>query len=85
MIWSRKVDSGGSIMLLKIRSVLNWHHLAFSLRVFGYPVFAFSFGRFVSWFRIFNHGLSVTTKPRFSVRNGYKKTMKIGKVYFELL
>lgn len=31
-----------------------------------------------SWFRIFGKGLSITDKPLFSIRNGYKKTLKIG-------
>jgi hypothetical protein len=35
------------------------------------------------WFVRFNSGvgINVTTKPLFSVRNGYKKSVKLGKYY----
>jgi hypothetical protein len=65
--------------------MFNRHHWAFSLRLWGKPIFSFSFGMIVSWIRFGSHGLSVTTKPRFSVREGYRKALKVGKFYFELL
>jgi hypothetical protein len=65
--------------------MFNRHHWAFSLRIWEKPVFSFSFGTLVSWVRIGKHGLLVTTKPRFSVREGYRKALKVGKFYFELL
>jgi len=35
------------------------------------------------WYVRFNNGfgINVTTKPLFSVRNGYKKSVKLGKYY----
>ena len=37
----------------------------------------------VGWFIRFNNGfgINVTTKPLFSVRNGIKKSIKLGKYY----
>lgn len=36
------------------------------------------------WFKLFGRGLSMTDQPLFSIRNGYRKTLKIGKyhIYF---
>lgn len=36
------------------------------------------------WFKLFGKGLSMTDQPLFSIRNGYRKTLKIGKyhIYF---
>ena len=33
------------------------------------------------WFKLFGKGLSMTDKPLFSIRNGYRKTLKIGKYH----
>lgn len=33
------------------------------------------------WFKLFGKGLSMTDQPLFSIRNGYKRHIKIGKYY----
>mgnify|MGYP003334916375 FL=1 len=33
------------------------------------------------WFRLFGKGLSITDQPLFSLRNGYRKHIKLGKYY----
>ena len=53
-----------------------------SLKIFNYPIL-FSVSP-SGWSIIFGNpgfGLNVTTKPLFSVRNGYKKSIKLGKYY----
>ena len=81
----KKVSSVHNTMCVSLRSMFNRHHWAFSLRIWENSIFSFSFGVLASWVRIGKHGLFVTTKPRFSVREGYKKALKVGKFYFELL
>jgi hypothetical protein len=51
------------------------------IRVFNYSIL-FSTSP-SGWFIRFNDGfgVNVTTKPLFSVRNGYKKSIKINKYY----
>ena len=52
-----------------------------SIKIFNYPIL---FSKSPSgWYIRFNNGvgLNVTTKPLFSVRNGYKKSIKLGKYY----
>jgi hypothetical protein len=51
------------------------------IRIFNYPIL-FSTSP-VGWSIRFNNGfgINVTTKPLFSVRNGYKKSIKLGKYY----
>jgi hypothetical protein len=72
-------------MFVSQASIFNKHHWAFSFRVFKLPVFAFYLSKESFWFRIFGYGLSATSKPLFSVRNGYKKSLKLGKFYFVFL
>jgi hypothetical protein len=33
------------------------------------------------WFKLFGEGLSITDQPLFSIRNGHRKSIKIGKYY----
>ena len=51
------------------------------IRIFNYPIL-FSTSP-SGWSIRFNDGfgINVTTKPLFSVRNGYKKSIKINKYY----
>ena len=51
------------------------------IKIFKYSIL-FSISP-VGWSIRFNggFGINVTTKPLFSVRNGYKKSIKIGKYY----
>ena len=51
------------------------------IRVFDYSIL-FSTSP-SGWSIIFNNGfgINVTTKPLFSVRNGHKKSLKLGKYY----
>lgn len=85
MIWLKKVRWERSIMFVRIHRVMNRSHLAVSIRIFRLPIFAFSISKGTTWLRFFGRGVSVTTQPLFSVRNGYKKALKFGKFYFELL
>jgi hypothetical protein len=52
------------------------------IKIFDYPILygISSYGR---WFRFgyWGFGVNVTTKPLFSVRSGYKKSIKLGKYY----
>lgn len=52
------------------------------VRIFNYP-FLFNTSPYGWSFRIGSPGIgiNVTTNPLFSVRNGYKKSIKIGKYY----
>ena len=52
-----------------------------SIKIFNYPIL---FSKSPSgWYIRFNYvvGINVTTKPLFSVRNGHKKSIKLGKYY----
>jgi hypothetical protein len=51
------------------------------IKIFNYSVL-FSYSPF-GWFIRFNNGfgISVSTRPLFSIRNGYKKSIKLGKYY----
>ena len=33
------------------------------------------------WFKLFGKGLSTTDQPLFSIRNGHRKSLKVGKYY----
>jgi hypothetical protein len=33
------------------------------------------------WFKLLGKGLSITDQPLFSIRNGYRQSIKIGKYY----
>ena len=69
-------------MLSKIKNeYVNTLH--FSLK--GVSIFSYAFYNNGGWFRIFNKGLSWTNRPGFSVRYGYKKSIKIGKLYFVII
>jgi hypothetical protein len=72
-------------MFVSQASIFNKHHWAFSFRMFRFPIFAFYLSKDSVWLRIFGRGVSATLKPKFSIRNGYKKSLKIGKFYFELI
>ena len=37
------------------------------------------------WFKLFGKGLSMTDIPLFSIRNGYRKTLKIGKYHIYVI
>jgi hypothetical protein len=52
------------------------------IKVFGYPIVV-SLGDYDIWFRFGKNekGFSITSKPGFSLRNGRKKSLKIGKYY----
>jgi hypothetical protein len=50
--------------------------------VFGYPIVV-SIGDYDFWVRFGKNekGFTITSKPRFSLRNRRKKSLKIGKYY----
>jgi hypothetical protein len=52
------------------------------IKIFNQSVL-FSYSPF-GWFIRFNNGfgINVSTRPLFSVRNGHKKSVKLGKYYF---
>ena len=39
----------------------------------------------VYWFRLFGKGLSMTDQPLFSIRNGYRKSLKIRKYHIYII
>lgn len=52
------------------------------IKVFGYPILV-SVGDYDFWVRFGKNekGFGLTSKPGFSLRNRYKKSLKIGKYY----
>lgn len=43
-------------------------------------------GHFGFWFRVFGYGLCISTmEPNFSERNGYTKTLRIGRIKIKAL
>jgi len=52
------------------------------IKVFGYPI-VISVGDYDFWVRFGKNekGFGITSKPSFSLRNDYKKSLKIGKYY----
>lgn len=54
------------------------------IKVFGYPIVV-SLGDYEFWARFGKNekGFSITSKPKFSLRNGYRKSLKIGKYYID--
>lgn len=57
--------------------------LHFSLN--GVSIFAYAFYQSGGWLRIFGRGVSWTNRPGFSIRYGYKKSLKISKFYFVII
>jgi hypothetical protein len=37
------------------------------------------------WFKLFGKGLSMTDQPLFSIRNGYRKTLKFGRYHLYVI
>jgi hypothetical protein len=61
---------------------LGTNHNQTIIRVFNYPILYHKSSD--GWSIRFGHpgfGVNVTTNPLFSVRNGYKKSIKLGKYY----
>lgn len=74
-----------NIMFLKInkRKDLGFTQMAICLG--KWPIFVCSNGFYGWWFRLFGKGLSVTTKPLFSIREKKRKSLKIGKYYIHTI
>ena len=73
------------IMWLKIYRIDNDYIKSFSIRLFKSYVLSVQYDKDGGWFRIFNFGIGWTKKPLFSIRNGYKKSLKIKETYYTFL
>ena len=78
-----KVKSQTVIMGLKThkRTFLNLRTIQHVLSIGRTEVFMCGKSGSTRWFKLFGKGLSITDQPLFSIRNGYKQSIKIGKYY----
>ncbi len=72
-------------MWLKVYKIDNNFVKETSIKVFNILLFTIQRHEDGGWFRIFNFGISWTTKPLFSVRNGFKKSLKIKNTYYRFI
>ena len=68
-------------MLLKTFKLKNEFINQYSISIGKQVLFARSSHEDGSWFRIFGKGISWSKRPRFSSKNGYKKSLKIKGYY----
>lgn len=73
------------IMWLKTYKIKNEYIRAYSIKLFKTYLLSLQTHRDGGWFRLFGYGVGWTKIPLFSVRNGYKKSLKIRNLYFTLL
>ncbi len=73
------------IMWLKLYKIDNDFVKETSIKAFNTLLFTIQRHEDGGWFRIFNVGISWTTKPLFSVRNGFKKSLKIKNTYYRFI
>lgn len=72
-------------MWLKTYKIKNEYIRAYSIKLFKMYLISLQTHKDGGWFRLFGYGLGWTRTPLFSVRNGYKKSLKIRNLYFTLL
>jgi hypothetical protein len=72
-------------MWLKTYKINNEYVKAFSIKLFKSYLFSMQYHKDGGWFRIFKIGIAWTRIPLFSVRNGYKKSLKIRNNYYTFL
>ena len=72
-------------MWLKTYKINNEYLKAFSIKLFKSYLFSIQYHKDGGWFRIFKFGISWTKTPLFSVRNGYKKSLKIKNTYYRII
>ena len=73
------------IMLLKSYKIKNEYIKAYSIKLHKSYLFSVQTHKYGGWFRIFGYGIGWTKQPLFSIRNGYKKSLKIKNLYFTFL
>jgi len=72
-------------MWLKTYKIKNDYIKSYAIQLKRKNLVSYQYNKDGGWFRIFNTGISWTTTPLYSVRNGHKKSLKIKNVYFTLL
>ena len=72
-------------MWLRTYKVKNEFINSFAIKIFKTYLFSYQYHEDGGWFRILNYGISWTKKPLFSVRNGYKKSLKVKNIYFTFI
>ncbi len=72
-------------MWLKTYKIKNEYIKTYAIQIRKTYLFSYQYDRDGGWFRIFKYGISWTTKPLFSVRNGDKKSLKIKNIYFTFI
>ena len=72
-------------MSLKTYRIKNDYIRLYSVVMGKKTLFFYQISDSGGWFRIFERGLCWTTKPLFSVKYGYKKSLKIGKYYISII
>ena len=72
-------------MWLKTYKIKNEYIKSYTIQISKTQVFSYQYDKIGGWFRIFNHGMAWTKEPLFSVRNGYKKSLKIKGHYIRLI
>lgn len=79
----KKVKSQTVIMGLKTykKTFGDFNTIQHSIFIKKTEVFICGKANGTRWFKLFGKGLSVTDQPLFSIRNGYRKHIKIGKYY----
>ena len=84
---SRKVKWEKNIMALKTykKTFGNMRVVERTFFIGKTNVFVCGIANNTRWFRLFGKGLSMTDQPLFSIRNGYRKTLKIGKYYIYII
>jgi len=72
-------------MWLKTYKIKNEYIKIYAIQIRKTYLFSYQYDKIGGWFRIFNHGISWTKEPLYSVRNGLKKSLKIKGYYIRLL
>ena len=72
-------------MWLKTYKINNEYVKEFSIKLFKSYLFSMQYHKDGGWFRIFKIGIAWTKTPLFSVRNGYKKSLKIKNIYYRII
>ena len=72
-------------MWLKTYKINNEYVKEFSIKLFKSYLFSMQYHKDGGWFRIFKIGIAWTKTPLFSVRSGYKKSLKIKNTYYRII
>ena len=72
-------------MWLKTYKINNEYIKTYAIKICKTYLFSYQYNRDGGWVRIFKFGIGWTKNPMFSVRNGYKKSLKIRNNYYTFL